>query len=99
MNATLYFDNMTIYIDLVFLAQSDLALEIVQAIDNRAATVTTGVAISSVIIMVVFVMCPLLVKTVRGLTNDIQVTIYMYEAQKRVLMPLVYLAGITSKSY
>ena len=56
----------------VFLVQSDLALEIVDAIDQRTSNVTIGVAISSVIIMLVFIMCPLLVKTVRTLTNDIQ---------------------------
>ena len=38
----MYFDNMTVYIDLVFLVQSDLALEIVDAIDQRTSNVTIG---------------------------------------------------------
>lgn len=70
--ATWYFDNMTIYIDLLFLVQSDLAKGIIETLDARAADVTTGVTVSSVIILIVVVMCPVLVKTVRSLTNDIQ---------------------------
>ena len=70
--ATWYFDNMTSYIDLLFLVQSDLAKGIISTLDDSAADVATGVAVSSVIILIVVVMCPVLVKTVRSLTNDIQ---------------------------
>ena len=71
-NATLYFDNMTLYIDLVFLAVKDLADEIVAALDERAENVSLGVVRSSIIIFVVLVMCPILVKTMRvsNLNND-----------------------------
>ena len=70
--ATWYFDNMTSYVDLLFLVQSDLAKAIISTLDDHAYDVTTGVAVSSVIILIVVVMCPVLVKTVRSLTNDIQ---------------------------
>ena len=70
--ATWYFDNMTLFVDLLFLVQNDLARAIVGTLDERTGHVTTGVAVSSLIILIVVIMCPLLVKTVRALTNDIQ---------------------------
>ena len=44
-----------------------------KSLDARSDEVTTGVIISCVIIVIVLIMCPLLVRTVKSLTDDIQV--------------------------
>ena len=62
--ATWYYDNMTIYIDLIFLAQRDLANEIFEMLDEKALEITANVVISFVVIFVVLLMCPLLFKMV-----------------------------------
>ena len=62
--ATWYYDNMTIYIDLIFLAQRDLADEIFEMLDEKAMEIAANVVISFVVIFVVLLMCPLLFKMV-----------------------------------
>ena len=70
--ATWYYDNMTLYVDLILVVQNNLAYAIIKMLDDRTNLVSTGVVVSSIIILIIIIMCPLLVRMVRSLTNDIQ---------------------------
>ncbi len=72
LNATHYFDNMTSYINLVYIAVKDLADEIIDNLDMEAGFGSVGVLKSSIVICVVLLMCPVLVKIVNTLTNNLQ---------------------------
>ena len=69
---TRWYDNMTLYIDIILKVQQDLAKDIDLLLSDKANNETTTVTISAIIIIIVFSMCPIIIRTVQQLTNDIQ---------------------------
>ena len=57
--ATRYYDNMTMYIDILLEIQRSLAKEILEKLDESSREVTGNIIISTVLIFVVLALCPI----------------------------------------
>ena len=57
--ATRYYDNMTMYIDILLEIQRSLAKEILEKLDESSQDVTANIIISAVLIFAVLALCPI----------------------------------------
>ena len=64
MNATRFYDNMSFLIDEHLVVQKAISTKIINNLDKRSVEMTTGVIISSLVILIVLAMCPVLIRMV-----------------------------------
>ena len=62
--SSLYFDNMTIYVDTLFAIQASIGSEIFENLTAKINMATLNIAVWSIIIAMVIVMCPVQVNSI-----------------------------------
>lgn len=71
-DATIWFDSMTAYVNLLENVQKKMADEILMRLENDLESDTKSIAVSIALVIVVIVMCPLILRAFWALTTDIQ---------------------------
>ncbi|XP_070532968.1 uncharacterized protein [Ptychodera flava] len=71
-DAALWFDSMTVYIDILADVQKNLADEILIKLENELENDTEAIAVSIFLVIVVIIMCPLTLQAIRTQTTNIQ---------------------------
>ena len=85
LNAKLWFDSMSIYINIVEDVQKNLANQILMLLENDLKNDTEAIAVSILLVVVVIVMCPLTLRAIWTLTSDIQNYAITLAAQTKAL--------------
>lgn len=67
-----WFNNMTMYMDLLLTTQTDLSEEITQIMDEGQIYTLNRVMGISFVLACVFILCPVIIYTMYSLTNEIQ---------------------------
>nr|XP_002741362.1 PREDICTED: uncharacterized protein LOC100367642 [Saccoglossus kowalevskii] len=71
-DAALWFDSMTVYIDILADVQTNMADEILIKLDDELKSDKNSIAVSIFLVVVVIIMCPLTLRAIWRLTADIQ---------------------------
>ena len=71
-DATLWFDSMTAYVNILENVQKKMADEILARLENDLESDTKSIAVSIALVIVVIIMCPLILRAFWALTSDIQ---------------------------
>ncbi|XP_030838418.1 guanylate cyclase 2G-like [Strongylocentrotus purpuratus] len=70
--ATLWFDSMTVYIDILEKVQKDMADEILDRLEKELEDDTENIAVSIFLVLVVIIICPLTLRAIWSLTTVLQ---------------------------
>ncbi|XP_072033171.1 uncharacterized protein [Amphiura filiformis] len=71
-DATIWFDSMTAYVNILENVQKEMAEEILARLENDLQSDTKSIAVSIALVIVVIVMCPLILRAFWAITTDIQ---------------------------
>nr|XP_054770950.1 uncharacterized protein LOC129278842 [Lytechinus pictus] len=71
-SATLWFDSMTVYIDILEKVQKNMADEILTRLEKELEDDTENIAVSIFLVVVVIIMCPLTLRAIWSLTTVLQ---------------------------
>ena len=77
-DGTLWFNNMTIYIDTLRDIQRKMAVDILYRLNQAVTTDNADLAVSIGIMVIVVFMCVIIIKAVESLTANMQVSILMF---------------------
>lgn len=84
-DATLWFDSMTVYIQILETVQKKMAEEILARLQSDLESDTKSIAISISLVIIVIIMCPLILRAFWSLTTDIQNYALTLAAQTKAL--------------
>ncbi|CAH1774633.1 unnamed protein product [Owenia fusiformis] len=70
--ATQYFDDMTVYVNLLLDIQVELANKIFDNLRNKSVLETTSLVMSAILLLIVLTISPVVVQLILKMTNDIQ---------------------------
>ena len=84
-DATLWFDSMTVYINILETVQKNMADEILAILESDLEDDTKSIAISISLVIIVIIMCPLILRAFWSLTTDIQNCAITLAAQTKAL--------------
>ena len=68
--ASLYFDNMTLYVELLFNIQKDLANDIFQKLGEKISSATSDIVVWTLLVVFVIALCPVQV-SIREVGNNV----------------------------
>ncbi|XP_071944799.1 uncharacterized protein [Antedon mediterranea] len=80
-----WFDRMTVYINILENVQKDIAEEILFRLNRELRMDQKAIAVSTVVVVVVIVFCPLILRSIWALTTDIQNYALSLAAQTKAL--------------
>jgi hypothetical protein len=83
--STWWFDNMTIYIDIMFEVQKKLAYKIIQQLDASQTNDLKDITVSICLFILVMIVCPIVIMSVKAIINDIQKYAFTLADQTREL--------------
>ncbi|XP_071798818.1 uncharacterized protein [Asterias amurensis] len=84
-DAKLWFDSMSVYIDILEDVQKNMANQILLLLEDDLKNDTEAIAVSILLVVVVIVMCPLTLRAIWSLTSDIQNYALTLAAQTKAL--------------
>lgn len=70
--ARFFFDNMTIYIDILFETQSTMASFLISKFNTEIDSLTMSLVINAVLLVIVILICPVVIVGTESLTSSIQ---------------------------
>ncbi|XP_064642762.1 uncharacterized protein LOC135497034 [Lineus longissimus] len=83
--STWWFDNMTIYIDIMFEVQKNLANKIIAQLDESQTRDLRDMTVSLCLFVLVMIICPIVILSVKAIINDIQKYAFSLADQTREL--------------
>lgn len=70
--ARFFFDNMTIYLDILFETQSDMASFVISKFNTEIDNLTRELVVNVVLLVIVILICPVVIVATESLTSSIQ---------------------------